>query len=274
MPSLLMARSPTSRISVCAGESGSTNTADTFTGVVRGGNQNLPLAMARRLRGDLLQGKAVTAIELTDRNVQVLCSDGSRHRAKAVVCSIPFPVLRHVAIDPLPPPPQRRAIHLLGAKPITQFHLLPKRAFWEDDGLSPAMWSDGISGSILANRDLENPARVTTLTVWCSARTARYLDRFPQAEAGRLVIAEIERLRPAARGALQMAAVHSWERDPFAGGTWAIFGPGQVNEFVRSMAVPHGRLFFCGEHTAIASRGMEAALESAERASLEVLAAL
>ena len=251
-----------------------TNAADTFTGVVRGGNQNLPLAMARRLRGDLLQGKIVTAIELAERSAEVHCSDGSRHRAKAVVCSMPFPVLRHVAIDPLPPPAQRRAIHLLGAKPITQFHLLPKRAFWEDDGLSPAMWSDGISGSILANRDLENPARVTTLTVWCSAGTARYLDRFPVAEAGRMIIADIERLRPAARGALQVAAVHSWERDPFAGGTWAIFGPGQVNEFVRSMAVPHGRLFFCGEHTAIASRGMEAALESAERASLEVLAAL
>ncbi|MBU3672414.1 MAG: FAD-dependent oxidoreductase [Sinobacteraceae bacterium] len=251
-----------------------TNAADTFTGVVRGGNQNLPIAMAGRLRGDLLQGKAVTAIELAERSVEVHCGDGSRHRAKALVCSMPFPVLRHVAIDPLPPPAQRRAIHLLGAKPITQFHLLPKRAFWEDDGLSPAMWSDGISGSILANRDLENPARVTTLTVWCSAGTARYLDRFPVAEAGRMVIADIERLRPAARGALQVAAAHSWERDPFAGGTWAIFGPGQVNEFVRNMSSPHGRLFFCGEHTAIASRGMEAALESAERASLEVLAAL
>jgi hypothetical protein len=46
-----------------------TNTADTFTGVVHGGNQNLPLAMARRLRGDLLQGKAVTTIALADRNV-------------------------------------------------------------------------------------------------------------------------------------------------------------------------------------------------------------
>jgi hypothetical protein len=87
---------------------------------------------------------------------------------------------------------------LLGAKPITQFHLLPKRAFWEDDGLSPAMWTDGLAGSILVNRDGANPAQVTTLTAWCSARTARYLDRFPQTEAGRLVIAEIERLRPAA----------------------------------------------------------------------------
>jgi monoamine oxidase len=44
-----------------------------------------------------------------------------------------------------------------------------------------------------------------------------------------------------------------------------------VAEFAAVMAQPHGRMFFCGEHTAIAARGMEAALESAERVSLEVL---
>ena len=86
-----------------------------------------------------------------------------------------------------------------------------------------------------------------------------------------MVVADIERLRPAARGALEVAAVHSWEQDPFAGGTWAIFRPGQVAQFAAVMAQPHGRMFFCGEHTAIAARGMEAALESAERVSLEVL---
>jgi monoamine oxidase len=65
--------------------------------------------------------------------------------------------------------------------------------------------------------------------------------------------------------------VHSWEQDPFAGGTWAIFRPGQVAAFAHALAKPHGRMFFCGEHTAIGSRGMEAAMESAERVALEVL---
>ena len=86
-----------------------------------------------------------------------------------------------------------------------------------------------------------------------------------------MVVAEIERLRPAARGALEVAAVHSWEQDPFAGGTWSIFRPGEVAGTAAAMASPHDRMFFCGEHTAIAARGMEAAFESAERASLEVL---
>ncbi len=244
-----------------------------FTGVFRGGNQNLPIAMAKRLRGDLLEERRVTAIELADDSATVHASDGSRHRARAVVCSVPFPVLRHVRIDPLPPAAQQRAILTLGAKPITQFHLVPKRPFWEDDGLSPAFWSDGPSGSVLANRDGPDGGAVTTLTVWCSALNARFLDRFSRDEAARIVIADIERLRPTARGALELGAWYSWGRDPCAGGTWAIFGPSQV-ELARPLAAPHGRLFFCGEHTAISARGMEAAFESAERVSLEVLDAM
>ena len=244
-----------------------------FTGVFRGGNQNLPIAMSKRLRGDLLLERRVVAIESAADRALVYCADGSRHVARAVVCSLPFPVLRHVHIDPLPPPEQQRAILTLGAKPITQFHLLAKKPFWEEDGLSPAFWSDGVSGSVLANREGVEGGPVTTLTVWCSARNARFLDRLPREEAGRLVIADIERLRPAAKGMLTLAAAHSWERDPFAGGTWAIFGPGQVR-LAHSLAQPHQRLFFCGEHTATGARGMEAAFESAERVSLEVLGAL
>jgi len=247
--------------------------ADRFVGVFAGGNQQLPIAMAKQLRGDLILDRHVIAIEQQGTTVSVRCSDGSTHKARAVVSSMPFTTLRHVYLDPLPQPAQNRAIQTLGAKPITQFHLIPRRPFWEDDGMSPAFWTDGLAGSVLANRDPQDHRTVTSLTVWCSASQARFLDRYSEADAARLVIEEIERLRPAARGALEVAAVHSWERDPHAAGTWAIFRPGQV-ALTSELAKPHGRLFFCGEHTALAARGMEAAFESAERVSLEVLDAL
>lgn len=252
---------------------GKLSAGDRFVGVFEGGNQRLPIAMAQRLTGDLLLDRHVVAIDLRSERVEVVCADGSRHFARAVVSSLPFTTLRHVKIDPLPPPMQHRMIHMLGAKPITQFHLIPRRPFWEIDGISPAFWSDGVAGSVLANRDPKNPSRVTSLTVWCSAAQARSLDRLGPHEAGRLVVTEIERLRPAAKGALEVAAIHSWERDPHAAGTWAIFRPGQV-AMASQLSQPHGRLFFCGEHTALAARGMEAAFESAERVSLEVLGQL
>ena len=252
----------------------SSSTDDAFVGLFKGGNQNLPIGMANHLRGDLLQGKRVSNIKLEVDRASVRCSDGSAYQAKAIVCSMPFPTLRHVVIDPLPPKAQYRAIQTLGAKPITQVHLIPLHPFWLKDGLSPALWSDGLVGSVLVNRDLTDPSQITSLTVWCSGLNARNLDRYSKVDAGRMIVAEYEQLRPAARGALQVAAVHSWEKDPFSGGTWAIFQPGQVREFAHTLAAAHGRLFFCGEHTAISARGMEAAMESAERVSLEVLGAL
>jgi monoamine oxidase len=243
-------------------------------GTFKGGNQNLPIAMARRLKGDVLQGKRVVAIEAGSDNATVVCSDGSRHRAKAVVCSMPFSTLRDVAIDPLPPSLQHKAIQTLGYIPITQFHIVPKKPFWEMDGLSPSMWTDGPLGMVLAQRSGKTDAEVTSLTVWCRGLNGLFIDRFGIEEGKRMILDEFARLRPASKGLLTVGAVHSWTADPFSAGDWAIFQPGQVRELRAAMAVPHQRLFFCGEHTAVGSRGIEGAFESAERVSLEVLSAV
>ena len=248
--------------------------ANLLIGVFKDGNQNLPIAMARRLKGDLLQGKRVVAIESGADSATVVCSDGSRHRAKAIVCSMPFSTLRNVAIDPLPPSLQYKAIQTLGYIPITQFHVVAKKPFWEMDGLSPSMWTDGPLGSVLAQRSGKTDDEVTSLTVWCRGLNGLFIDRFGVEEGKRMILEEFARLRPASKGLLSVGAVHSWTADPFSAGDWAIFQPGQVRELRAAIAAPHQRLFFCGEHTAIGSRGIEGALESAERVSLEVLSAI
>jgi len=245
-----------------------------FVRAFRGGNQRLPEAMARRLQGELLAGRRVVSIATRADGAEVYCEDGSRHRAKAVVCSMPFATLRHVAIDPLPPPVQNAAIRTLGYVPVTQVHIVPKRKFWESDGQNPSMWTDGLVGTVYAQRFGPDPKEVMSLTCWARGLQAQYLDQLGPEAAGRAVVAEFERLRPAAKGALKVAKVRSWATDPFAGGVWSSFGPGEVTAYANSLAAPHGRLFFCGEHTALASRGMEAALESAERAAVEVQLAL
>ena len=245
-----------------------------LVGAFKGGNQNLPIAMAKRLKGDLLMNRRVTAITVDDTSAKVTCSDGKTYRAKAVVCSMPFSTLRHVAIDPVPEPVQHKAIQTLGYIPITQFHLVAKKPFWLDDGMSPSMWTDGPLGLVLAQKFGKTDDEVTSLTVWARGLNAQFIDRLGLEEGKKLVIAEFERLRPASKGLLRVAGAHSWAGDPFAAGDWAIFQPGQVRELRAAIAKPHKRLFFCGEHTSVGSRGMEGALESAERVSLEVLGAV
>lgn len=243
-------------------------------GSYKGGNQKLPIAMAGRLRGDLLQGKRVVGIDVSSTGGKVTCADGASYRARAIVCTMPFSTLRNVAINPLPEPVQQRAITTLGGIPITHFHVVPKKPFWETDGLSPSMWTNGPLGAVLAQRLPDTMKQIDSLTVWCRGANGQFIDRFGVEEGKRIIIDEFARLRPASKGLLEVAAVHSWMADPFAAGGWAIFEPGQVSAFQKSVARPHQRLFIAGEHTSVGSRGMEGALESSERVSLEVLGAV
>jgi monoamine oxidase len=86
------------------------------------------------------------------------------------------------------------------------------------------------------------------------------------------VIAAIEKIRPAAKGQLEVLGSHSWGRDPYAAGAWAYFRPGDVTRYAAVLGNAHGRLTFCGEHLALESRGMEGAMESAEEAVSAILA--
>jgi monoamine oxidase len=116
-----------------------------------------------------------------------------------------------------------------------------------------------------------DPGRVSHLSCWVIGAQAESLAGLSEAEAGRAVIGAIEAVRPAARGQLELIGLKDWGSDPFAAGAWAYFRPGQMARFGTRMAVPHGRIHFCGEHLAVTARGLEGALETAETVVAEVM---
>jgi monoamine oxidase len=236
-----------------------------------GGNQAIPEAMARALKKEIQFGRNVVAMDTTDRGATVTCEDGTVYKADFVICSIPFSVLRRVRIDPLVRGPQGLAINTLGAQQINLLHLAVKRPFWEDDGLKPAMFGDNLAGMVVAERKGKTPDEVTSLTIWVRGRNALWMDTLEEKDAINAIMNDFYRARPAAKGKVEVRAYKSWGRDPFSAGDWAVWAPGQVNAFASSVAKAHGRIHFCGEHTAVSNRGMEGAMESGERVAFEVL---
>jgi monoamine oxidase len=239
--------------------------------VAKGGNQAIPEAMAKALREPVELRRTVTAIRSDKAGVEVRCADGKSHRAEHVVCSLPTAVLKNVRIEPALPAAQARAVRELGVQTISLMHVVPKRKFWEQDGFAPSMATDGLINMVVAERKGASPEEITSLTVWLRAANAAKLDAMSDADAKAAVVKEFERLRPAAKGQLEVAAYHSWINDPFARGDWAVWEPGQVTAFAREVGKTHGRIHFCGEHTALSNRGMEGAMESGERVALEIL---
>jgi monoamine oxidase len=238
---------------------------------VNGGNQKLPIAMASRLKGDVILRREVVGIEDRGERVTVRCRDGSQFRAKQLVCSLPYSTLREMRFDPVLTGPRLRAVMTLPYMKISHVFFVPRRKYWESDGLSASFRTDGPAGAVVAQRFGATDDEITIVGANLRGNTADYVDRFGREGAIRLVQSEIERLRPSTKGALEPVAYHSWGLDPFSAGDWALYAPGQVAAFATTLAQAHGRVHFCGEHTSTGNRGMEAAMESGERVALEVL---
>ena len=236
-----------------------------------GGNMTIPETMAKALNGEVHLEREVVGVRQDDGGAEVVCADGTIYKADHVVCSLPLPVMRYIKFDPFLPSVMSKGIAMVPYFPMTQVHLVVKEPFWEADGWSPDMWTDTVAGHVIANRHNIDNTDVTSLTTWARGFTALKLDQVDPEEAKAWVVSELERIRPSAKGKIEAPYIKSWLRDPFAGGDYAVWEPGQVTEFLHAVGQPHGRIHFCGEHTALSNRGMEGAMESGERAAFEIM---
>jgi len=245
-----------------------------------GGNQRIPEGMAKAVKSPILFKKIVASIRSDEGGVSVATRDGGNYQAKAVITTLPFSAQRLVRIDPAPPLLQQEAIDRLGYNNVHQIHFVPTKRFWDVDGMPPSMWTDTLAGRFAALRygapvpvpgQSESQPEITTLLSFANGFAAERRDRLGPEGAVAAVLEDLARIRPSTRGALRAVKTHSWQADPFAGGAYACWQPGQVARFARLMAKPTGRVYFAGEHTSAIARGMEGAMEAGERAALEVL---
>lgn len=241
-----------------------------LAGKIKGGNQRLPETMAAQLTGDVLLGQTVVGIRQHSSGVVVTTQDGGRHHAGHLISAIPIPPMRWIGFDPVLPPAIARAVKVLPSMMITKTLLEAKRPFWEDDGLDPGMWTDTALGEVRPLRQFASN-EITGLVARARGFTAQRLDTLGEAAARELVVKEYERLRPAARGQLAAVGHKSWALDRYAGGSWTEWSPGQLHDHLPAFSKSADRLHFCGEHAAVSNRGMEAAMESAERAAVDTL---
>lgn len=231
------------------------------------GNSRIPEAIATSLGDAVRTGTHILAIQQQGREVVVTDRDGIRYEADAVILALPTPALRRLQIDRLSAP-MSEALDKLEYNKVTQVHLLVSAPYWSET-LPGSWWTNGPLGRLfLQPATGDGPSN---LTVWINGDDCDALATMPKQAVGEKVRHEVETLLPEARGLLSVAAVVRWANDPLAGGSWAVWSPGQIKRYFAALQTPQGRLFFAGEHTARANPGMEGAMESGERAALEVL---
>ncbi|AFM11509.1 flavin monoamine oxidase family protein [Turneriella parva] len=239
---------------------------------VKGGMHQLSVHLAKKLQQKILFGAPVQKITQSSKGVVVTHSRGNI-QAKRVVLAVAPALARKIEGDAMTTA-RRRLGERMPMGSVIKCLIAYKRPFWREQGFtgefvsntagfSPmfdASPADGSCGILVGFFDGPTAVR------WSSDADGR------RREVIRSVVAAF-----GAEGENPVDYVdHDWITDPFSEGCYVgLPAPGALTELGASLRAPHGRVHYAGTETASEWIGyIEGAIESGERAAIEVCAAL
>lgn len=246
---------------------------------VRGGNDQIPAALTRKLGDRIQTGTRLEAITLAaDGTYRCSVRRGLTSEtlsARHVVLALPFTMLRQVRIDVELPPVKRRAIQELGygtnAKLIVGF----SERLWRTVG--------GSNGSIMTDLPFQLTWEATrmqsgtpgVLVDFTGGHRGVEIGGGTEEEQAKRFAADLEQVFPGiAERRLNQVRFH-WPTFPYTRGSYAAYRPGQWTGFGGAEGERVGNLHFAGEHCSVDFQGfMEGGCETGERAAAEILADL
>ena len=237
---------------------------------LRAGNDALPAAMARELRGRLLTKTILREVTRTRSTIRAKVENGGLQELTAdyLVMALPASTLRDVRIRPALPDDQQRAIATLRYGAATRVALQFESRFWKRIARPSAYGTDQPFGAVWDGNEQQGrtPGILTILAGGSASRDVRRII----ADGGWPAL--VRKLSWLGRPSTLLNAVtYTWERDRWARGGYAVFDR-RFDPALRAwLARPHGRIVFAGEHTSGKFEGfMNGAVESGRRAAIEV----
>ncbi|MBB3897453.1 flavin monoamine oxidase family protein [Roseococcus suduntuyensis] len=241
---------------------------------VAGGNDRVPAALARLHAGRIETGRRLVALRPAGQGYRAVFAGGGAVEAEMMVLALPLTMLRQVEITLDLPPLARRAIaetrYGTNAKLFAGTNARP----WRAAGQSGECLNDLGYQTIW-----EDHARPGTgagaMTIFAGGqaglgfRTGR-----PEARARAAMASVDPALAGAGAGFNGRANRMHWPSNPYAGGSYTCFAPGQMTEFAEALA-PRAGLYFAGEHMSEDHSGyMNGAAESGRLVAEAIQAAL
>jgi monoamine oxidase len=229
-----------------------------------GGNSRLPRELAARVGADSIRlGAAVEEIKQRGGRVAVRTRVRT-YLADACVCTVPARVLDQIRFDPPLPAAQRDAAGRLQYARIVKNQILFAERFWGAENFS--LVSD-VTSHYYFHGTNGQPGREGIL---CSYAVGEKADVLAAQSAPRRQEIITRDLSPVDERAPRLARAinsYAWQRDPYTGGAYAVFRPGQWFTVRAALARPHGQVMFAGEHMADWQGFMEGAIVTGEAAA-------
>ena len=237
---------------------------------IKGGTDLLPKAFAEKLAGRIHYGAAVVKIEQDANQARVVFIEAGRQQtltADAVLCTIPFSVLKNIDLPALSER-KREIIKRTRYDAVSRVYLQTRNRFFEDKGLNGFAFT---SGAIeIWQPTWSQPGPRAILMTYARPGEAERITGLKESERIAVTLNQLDGMFSGLRESFERGASKCWLDDEWSRGAWAFVG---FTDFLAAVAVD-GRIHFAGEHLSMTSSWMQGALSSGLRAVKEIEAAV
>lgn len=237
---------------------------DTFH--LKDGNEQLPIAFAKRLGARVKLNHPVVAIKHDSTSVTVSyrpygLDKVQEMKADVLVNCITLPIFKNIPISPPLSPAKQYVVNRMGysSHPFYVFEASTK--FWLDDGFKTI------------NMEFEHPDISSIWQETNEVDTSRIvLKAFgPGGLSPQRVLAAFRAVYPGKHDTIEQALTMDWTKDKFAPACeMQPFPMGEMHKFWPQIMMPEGRIYFAGTYADNMSRGMESCIRSAQRVAQEI----
>jgi monoamine oxidase len=239
---------------------------------LRGGNDLLPKAFARRLGDRVYYGAAVVKVGQSAEKARVaFLRSGVQQQMEAdrVILTVPFSVLRKVEFDSSVSPLKRKVISELRYESVMRVYLQSRCKFWAERGESGNACTD-LPIQAVVDHTADQPGKRGILEAQMAHDGAGRARAMGEEERIRWTLTQMEKVHPGFGENFEGGTSMSWDDEPWSLGSGAYYAPGEMTTLYPHVATPEGRIHFAGEHTSPLPFTMEGAVESGLRAAGEV----
>ena len=239
---------------------------------IAGGNDQVPKALAAPLRDRIYYSRPVVKIAHNEAGVGVtFLENGSQQiiTGERMVIAAPFTCVRKIEITPALSPEKMKAMATLGYGQILKAPLQFRERFWLKQTGEPRKSLQGTIGSVYEASGGQAGQR-GLLVAYIPDKSGMAMGDMPADRRLEKILAKVSEIHPEAPRYFEGGYVKWWREDPWAGGAYAYFQPGEITTVRTMIAKPEGRIHFAGEHTAGWQGYMNGAVESGHRVAKEI----
>ena len=239
---------------------------------VIGGNDLIPHALADALP-DVRLNAVVKSVHVALDGVAVTYQQGDSYvtvNSDFAILATPLTTARLIEFNPPLPAAHECMVNEISYGAVTKVMIQYRKRFWNEIDWNGRMGSDlPIGYTWHATSHLESDDGI--LTVYTGGEPGTKLSELSDEERIRVAVEEIGKLFPGTSDLIEHTTTVAWINEPFTCASYMALAPGDVLKHWKTLFEPAGRLFFAGEHATAIQGFMEGAVESGQRAAVNII---